>query len=187
MNYEFQALDEREFEETRQCLLNIAHSKNQTHAGYLIAIIIGTLTLVSRWDTFFDLSQKSTFSITTFLFFGIISASASVTFYLVKRSCYWTSYGSSVMNMTIIGAQNFFEKYRSKPENKSLCERVNPPSCILNAAVSQRLEDLYLTKKEHVGKVTRFGVMRGKAITFLLTLEVGLTVLWALLIGYILL
>jgi hypothetical protein len=46
------------FEDTRRCLLTIYRSNIQTHAGYLIAIIVGSLAFVSRFDIFFSISQE---------------------------------------------------------------------------------------------------------------------------------
>lgn len=46
-----------EFDETRRCLVNSYHSYAETHADYMIAIIIGFLTLVSSFRSFFDSGQ----------------------------------------------------------------------------------------------------------------------------------
>ena len=45
--------NKEKLEEVRLSLLEIYNSDIQTHAGYLIGIIIGSLTLFSRMDTFF--------------------------------------------------------------------------------------------------------------------------------------
>lgn len=45
--------EEPDFEENVRFLGHLYHSYVQTHAGYLIGIIIGSLTLISRWDIFF--------------------------------------------------------------------------------------------------------------------------------------
>jgi hypothetical protein len=41
-----------EIEESRRTLLQYYNSQTMTHVGYLIALAIGSLTLISRWDIF---------------------------------------------------------------------------------------------------------------------------------------
>jgi hypothetical protein len=182
MHYEFRDLDEREIEETRRSLVNKAHSKNQTHAGYLIAFVIGSLTIISRWDIFFDSSQESSISITGLLFFVIIGAIASIIFYFIQRACYWTSYGSAAETFSIRLAINLFDKYKSKPENRGLQEQVSPLYCILSCGVAQHLEDLQTTNVR-LNWSTKFAVI-GREKTIALSLLVGVIVFYMLIIGY---
>ena len=183
MKYEFRELNERAIEEARRNLVNKAHSKNQTHAGYLIGFIIGSLTLISRWDIFFESSQKPNVSINGHLFFAIFSVIAALAVYFMQRACYWTSYGGAAENFSISLLIKLFDKYKSKPENENLEKQVSPMSCILNCAVAQHLEDLQFTD-EPLKLTTKFAAI-GRKRTILLMLGVGLTVYGLIWIGYI--
>jgi hypothetical protein len=44
--------ENKEIEDSRRSLLQYYNSQTMTHIGYLIALIIGSLTLISRWDSF---------------------------------------------------------------------------------------------------------------------------------------
>jgi hypothetical protein len=153
-----------EFEETRRCLLNIAHSKNQTHAGYLIAVVIGALTLISRWDIFLNPTQKL-LVLTTIIFFILVSTMTAGTAYLIQRTFYWTTYGTSVLNMSSSDAEELFKRYKTDPKHKSLQEHKSPLSCILNGAVAQHIEDMRMKKNE--GLTTKFAVMGDRDVILL--------------------
>jgi hypothetical protein len=150
--------DKSEFEENRRCLLNIAHSKNQTHAGYLIAIVIGALTLISRWDIFFNLPQKPVSPSITIIFFIMISAIIAITIYLVERTFYWTSYGTAVLNLPTSEVETLFKRYISDKEHKDSQELV-PYGCKLNDAVAQHLKEL---KPKEKNWLTKFALMDDK-------------------------
>jgi hypothetical protein len=157
--------DKLEFEETRRCLLNIAHSKNQTHAGYLIAIVIGALTLISRWNIFFSPPQTTVSSYTTIIFFSLVSAIIAVTAYLIQRTFFWTTYGTSVLNLSSSEADKLFEKYKANPKHKGYQAPEYPLSCILNGAVAQRVEDFRKEKGE--SWTTKFAAMDSRDVIIL--------------------
>jgi hypothetical protein len=161
-----------DFEETRRCLLNIAHSKNQTHAGYLIAIIIGALTIISRWDAFFSPPEQSVTPV-TIAFFFIIGSIAFVTVYMIKRTLYWNAYTSSVLNLGINEARELYIKYIKAPPEYEPKKDV-PDSCILNAAAVQHMVDL--REKENAKWYLKIGVMEEKesvSIAFILGFATG--------------
>lgn len=185
MDYEFQALDKKEFEETRRFLFETAQSKHQKHLGYLITIVIASLTgslatLVLQSDTFFNVIQKPN---TTLLFFVIISVIAAVTFYMLKRTLFWNTYSSAVLNLSIQASKKLFLKYSSKENKKGLREQENPLTCILNVAVCQHLEDLQ-SRRKGLAWTTKLAVLDSK-MTFMLCVEAGLIAFEALLVGFL--
>jgi hypothetical protein len=44
-------VDETDFEETRRCLLTSYYSYVQTHAGYIIALIIGFVAIIATFES----------------------------------------------------------------------------------------------------------------------------------------
>ncbi len=99
------AKTDEQFEKTRKCLLNQYHSNALTHSGYIIAIVIGTLTLISRWDAFFpnqnNLNLPAYFGI---VFYALIDIIVALSFYVVKRLLYWTALSSCVLAATKVKA-----------------------------------------------------------------------------------
>lgn len=73
-----------DFEETRRCMLKVFASHIQTHAGLLIAIIIGAFTLISRFSDFYALRNNA---ITFGLLLSILIGAGS---YLLCRIFYWS-------------------------------------------------------------------------------------------------
>jgi hypothetical protein len=63
-----------------------------THAGYLIALTIGGLTLISRWDAF------KVGWLTWDIFIFLLSLIAGVGVYLLGRTIQWASLEYEILN-----------------------------------------------------------------------------------------
>lgn len=101
-----------ELEDIRKTLLNQYHSYSTSHTGLIIAVIIGSLTLLSRWDIFF----KSGFTI--IIFYIMLSFIVGLSFYILGRLSYWTS----LSNMTLVlTEQEFSEYHRAQSEKPCIC------------------------------------------------------------------
>ena len=101
-----------ELEEIRKTLLNQYHTYTTAHTGLIIAIIIGTLTLLSRWDIFFDSS------LSLLIFYLIISFIVGLTFYITGRLSYWTSLSNMALILT---EKKFNEFHRKHSESPCIC------------------------------------------------------------------
>lgn len=183
-------VDNSELEETRRCLSNMAHSRSQTHAGYLIAIVIGSLALISRWDIFFSVPQKPVSSLTTSAFFILIGAIAFAAVYLTKRMFYWNTYASTVPILSTVEIEELFEEYEKgndeedKEENNRFQYYIRPSCYVLNGAVAQHIKKL--RKNEKIDLITQFSIIEEKEfiqISFLLGLATGLGLFGFYLIG----
>jgi hypothetical protein len=95
-----------EFDETRRCLLNSYHSDVQTHVGLMIALIIGLLTLVSSFRSFFDIGLW----MFTILLVGVLGVSG----YVILRIIYWTSFVSDAMYLSLDIIIGLFNEANSK-------------------------------------------------------------------------
>jgi uncharacterized membrane-anchored protein YhcB (DUF1043 family) len=114
-----------EFEVTRRCLLKMYHSNIQTHAGYLIGIIIGSLTLFSRLDTFFVQSAVSLYFDLIFWFLLWVVIIAGI--WVILRIVYWTSASNYIFSNTL---NDIREKFNSR--NKRVYEHYKEnPSFLL--------------------------------------------------------
>ena len=103
-------------EETRRCLLNMYHSNIQTHAGYLIGIIIGSLALFSRMDTFFGTLAVFVYSDWFFLFLLWLIIIAFI--WNVLRIVYWTSYVNNAITLSAKEAAEKFNRHNVKRKEK---------------------------------------------------------------------
>lgn len=127
----------REFEEARRCLLNLYHSNIQNHAGYLIAIIIGSLTLISQWDSFFSSPQKPVPPITGNIFVGMIITIFIVSAYFIIRLKYWTSRADILSGIRMDEIEELLEEPNMK--RKEPLPKDVPYTLKLMLATSQRL------------------------------------------------
>lgn len=84
-----------EFEKIRRTLLSDFRSQTLAHSGLIIAIIVGTLTLVSRWVDFFNGG-----AIPTLVFLFIISVMLGLTFFAVVRFFYYGLLTNEALIMT---------------------------------------------------------------------------------------
>ncbi|MGA2768373.1 MAG: hypothetical protein ABSF24_08685 [Candidatus Bathyarchaeia archaeon] len=123
----------KEFEETRRCLLISYHSYVQNHAGYLIAIMIGSVVLISSWNNFFmNISSEVIFSLLLIVPIGCVFV------YMVWRTFYWTSYATGAIHMSLEDAIPLFNEANSKSKVPYLEEDPAPYTAILQMAIWQR-------------------------------------------------
>ena len=115
-----EGVNEKEFEETRRCLLTSYHFFVQTHAGYIIALIIGASVIISTFDVFF----KSTLGI---IFFILLLVGISImTVLMFARIVYWTLLASVAITLTMDKAIIYFndtnKTYTSKAPNTAIIQ-----------------------------------------------------------------
>jgi hypothetical protein len=81
-------------EASRRALLQYYSSQTMTHGGYIIALVIGALTLISKWDVFF---RDATMP---FVFFFILSGITGIGFNVVGRTLYWSCLSITILHAT---------------------------------------------------------------------------------------
>jgi hypothetical protein len=86
-------VDKQTFEESRRCLLTVYHSYIQNHAGYLIALIIGLIALLSTSESFF----RTLGSLGFWVSFGVVLA---LIFYDLLRMIYWNHCVSQAIGLS---------------------------------------------------------------------------------------
>jgi hypothetical protein len=87
------------FEQARVALMNSYNSQILTHAGYLIALTVGIMTLFSRIDVIMEFFNKGI--INKVLCYSILSFSLSLIVYIALRLFYWTFMSSHVLDVTM--------------------------------------------------------------------------------------
>ena len=88
-------INESEFDESRRCLLNTYNSYIQTHAGYMIALIIGFLALLSSFRSFID------GGLVAVIFFVILLAGVLKAFsYILLRITFWSSFANDAISLS---------------------------------------------------------------------------------------
>jgi len=92
-----------EFEKRRETLLNQYHSENLTHSGFIIALIIGALSLVANFKDFFN---NGALPILVFYFF--MSFVVVLAIYFAGRLYYWIAISNSVLTLT----DKMFDEYK---------------------------------------------------------------------------
>jgi hypothetical protein len=94
-----------EFEKRRETLLNQYHSENLTHSGFIIAIIIGTLSLVANFKDFFNNGVLPILAFYFFMSFVVVLA-----IYFAGRLYYWIALSNSILTLT----EKMFDEYKTK-------------------------------------------------------------------------
>ena len=94
-----------DFEESRRCLLNNYHSYVQTHAGYLIALIIGLFAIVATFKDFF---VNGFIGLLAFL--GLTGSILLVSAFMGLRIIYWSSWASAAITIPIEKAVRYFNE-----------------------------------------------------------------------------
>jgi hypothetical protein len=84
--------DSKMVESSRRALLGYYNSQTMTHGGYIIALVIGILTLVSRWTEF----SEPLLARIVFLF--LISFLVSLGLYIVGRTLLWGALAYNVLD-----------------------------------------------------------------------------------------
>lgn len=87
-------------EESRRALLSYYNSQTMTHGGYMIALTLGFLTLISRWKNFVGRGKKwwkIAISCRWMIFILIISLVLASGVYLALRLFHWGYLASNVL------------------------------------------------------------------------------------------
>lgn len=96
-----------ELEDARKFLLKSYHSYVQTHAGYIIAIMLGFFALISGFDTFSKIYGGTIFFI--ILMIALVKLGA----FMILRITYWTCYTNYATNLTLKDVIYFFNEFNS--------------------------------------------------------------------------
>jgi polyferredoxin len=101
-----------DFENIRKTLLDQYHLQNVTHSGYILALIVGTLTVISNFNMFFD---KGLLDI--IIFFVVLSLVLGSGVFFVGRLCFWTFISSLALSLV----QEEFETYHQQQKKIISC------------------------------------------------------------------
>jgi hypothetical protein len=135
-------------EADRRTLLKLYHSNTQTHAGYLIAIIIGFLTLISKWKDFVKTDFTSIqFALTTIIFYGFVGLLLGLGVFTVSRIYYWTSFANTAYYVT---AENI-EDYNSRHQENHIF------TCI--AGFNGYIYENLTANRKELTRYTQFGLI----------------------------
>lgn len=178
-----------ELEETRRCLLKMYHSDIQTHAGYLIGIIIGSLTVFSRLDAFFGSSAVFPHSSWVFLvLFGLIALAG---FWTILRIYYWTILAGYVQGTPLNEIYDFFNKKNNERAQKK--EKGNyfpvdlepPPTVVIQWAIDRALDRDVREKKLGCSKKIALWTTRSpKRLFVIFVIVFAILVVVGLLLGF---
>ena len=111
INFDDKAQD---FENFRKLILDQFHSQVLTHAGYILALTVGALTIISQYYSFFSNGSAATI----FIFFLIMSLITGYGFYLICRLFYWNCLVQITLTVTQKEFANYKEDENHKDENE---------------------------------------------------------------------
>jgi hypothetical protein len=100
------------FERLRAILIDQYHSQIMAHAGYILALIIGSLTLISRFDIFID---RGLIGVLTLLL--MLSAVVGLGVYFSGRLFYWNCLTCLSLSIT----ENEFKEYHNIHLDRGAC------------------------------------------------------------------
>jgi len=123
-------IDEIDFEDSRRCLLNSYHSYVQTHAGYIIALIIGFIAIVVTFESFIKSSGTIAFVL---LIIAIVGTSA----FFALRIFYWTLLANVAIRIPIDVALGYFNDYNAEKKRYS-CKA--PNTAIIQIAIDKQIK-----------------------------------------------
>ena len=147
------------FEETRRCLLRMYHSNIQTHAGYLLAIIVASVTLIVNWENFFPSIEKTLLFWTQFVFYGLVISIIGFTFYVLQRMLYWNAFNNVVLTLTIPETINYLEKYIERHSDLRNIT-IKPYTRAFQLAAKARLTDIHESEESGRSKHTLLAVTK---------------------------
>ena len=104
--------DNARFDALKKTLIDQYHSQLMAHAGYIIALIIGSLTIISRADIFFNFVAFGILSM-----FALVSFIGGLIFYFTSRLFYW----SCLENLTFSVTEKDFSKFHKANIEKGAC------------------------------------------------------------------
>jgi hypothetical protein len=129
-------INENDFEESRRCLLTSYHSYVQTHAGYIIGLIIGLFAVIATFHDFLINGFWGTFAF-IFLILAILGTSA----YMTLRIFYWTAYANVANGISIDNALDYFNNYNKNKKDKKLVYFSKAPNtAIIQHAIVEQLQ-----------------------------------------------
>jgi hypothetical protein len=86
------------FEKLRIALMNHYNTQTLAHAGYIVALMVGIVTLFSRIDTFMDFSRIGIAA--QFLCYAVVSVLLSLIIYVAFRILFWAWMSTNVLAVT---------------------------------------------------------------------------------------
>jgi hypothetical protein len=104
--------DSERFDTLKKMLIDQYHSQLMAHAGYILALIIGALTLISRLDTFLGLGSFGVISI-----FLLVSAIIGMIVYFASRLFYW----NCLENLSFAISEKDFVEYHKANVERGAC------------------------------------------------------------------
>jgi len=104
--------EEEEFEKNRTILLQNCNSNIQTHMGYQIAVIIGSLTLISQWKSFFDNGYLPRMG-----FYVLLDLILILSVYVVGRMFRWSFLSSNILAMTYCEYTSYCARHEYYAQN----------------------------------------------------------------------
>jgi hypothetical protein len=129
---------EKEFEETRRCLFNSYHTYVQTHAGYLIAIVIGGITLVVSWKDFIVSGFWHWWLIGIYV--ALIILIVLGLGYMIMRTNYWTVHANIATNPSLDYVVSYYETLNSK--NPKIYPESTPYLNMLQLTITHLIHNL---------------------------------------------
>lgn len=119
------------YENVRIALLRHYNAKCITHAGYVIGLLIGLATVISRWETF---------EITLIVFFSVVSIVLSFALlYASYRTIYWSKFASEVIYAS---EKDLLEEEKERNNHMNRME-------VLHKATANRVKSHVITMKVH--------------------------------------
>ena len=124
-----------DFEESRRCLLNNYHSYVQTHAGYLIALILGLFAVIATFKDFLAAGLTGQIAI-----LGLIGSIVIASAFMGLRIIYWSSWASGAITITEDNAIRYFND-ENKIEKTYLTKAPNTHiiQCGIKYAIKQNI------------------------------------------------
>lgn len=98
-------------EANRRALLRYYNSQTMTHGGYLIALVIGIITMLSRWTTFADDHRM------WLLFIFILSLLLALGVNVSGRTFFWGNLSSEII-MTKVDVETTISKLHRKTSER---------------------------------------------------------------------
>jgi hypothetical protein len=132
-----------DFEESRRCLLNSYHSYVQTHAGYLIALIVGFFAVLSAFKDFYTdgigIITLYGIAISTpllVILLTILFASGWITL----RILYWSTLASAATTIPIMSALEYFNRV-NKPNREVFYRTPAPCTQIIQIGIRESIKE----------------------------------------------
>lgn len=139
--------EETTFEETRRCLLTAYHSYVQNHAGYLIAITVAFIALLTTSESFIKTYGSLAFGLSVVVI-GLF------VIYDLLRMGYWTVYADETIHISYKYALNLFNIRNPELRDHYPNLYPAPASAILEIAIRFNLE--MKAQSKHTPRIQRW-------------------------------